>query len=151
MTAEPCGSCSRSQFPSLCCHKSTAKAASLCVFDTRAGVSMVQRYSMHHRSLFPRMACARSNYLFTSHVGAPLAVWDKRWASKAAYMHEIMSGASLQTALHVKLSVTAHAKPLALLDRGALVDRGGGGGGGGGQQARGWGGGKPTNLCQLCK
>ena len=64
--------------PSLCCHRSNAKAAALCVFDTRAGLDMVQRYSIHHRSLYPIMTCARGSFLFTSHVGAPLTVWDKR-------------------------------------------------------------------------
>lgn len=44
---------------------------------------MVQRYSIHHGSLYPVMPCARGNYLFTSHFGTPLAVWDKRWVSKA--------------------------------------------------------------------
>lgn len=73
-----CSSCTNSGLPSLCCHRSNAKAAALCVFDTRAGLAMVQRYSIHHRSLYPIMTCARGHYLFTSHVGAPLAVWDKR-------------------------------------------------------------------------
>jgi len=73
-----CSSCTNSGMPSLCCHRSNAKAAALCVFDTRAGLDMVQRYSIHHRSLYPIMTCARGHFLFTSHVGAPLAVWDKR-------------------------------------------------------------------------
>ena len=76
--ADVCSSCINSGMPSLCCHRSSAKAAALCVFDTRAGLDMVQRYSIHHRSLYPIMTCARGNFLFTSHVGAPLAVWDKR-------------------------------------------------------------------------
>lgn len=51
---------------------------------------MVQRYSIHHRSLYPIMTCARGNFLFTSHVGAPLAVWDKRQMSHAVYEEEYL-------------------------------------------------------------
>ncbi|DBB07120.1 TPA: hypothetical protein ACH3X1_011694 [Trebouxia sp. C0004] len=87
---EVCNSCTNSGMPSLCCHRSNAKAAALCVFDTRAGLEMVQRYSIHHRSLYPIMTCARGNFLFTSHVGAPLAVWDKRQMSHAVYEEEYL-------------------------------------------------------------
>ncbi|KAL3156915.1 hypothetical protein ABBQ38_001177 [Trebouxia sp. C0009 RCD-2024] len=83
--SEPCEGCSETALPTLCCHKSAAKAASLCVFDTRAGMSMVQQYSIHHGSLYPVMPCARGNYLFTSHFGTPLAVWDKRQMSHVVY------------------------------------------------------------------
>lgn len=38
---------------------------------------VVQRFSLHHRSLFPIMTAARSNFIFTSHVDQPLAVWDR--------------------------------------------------------------------------
>ncbi|KAL3146325.1 hypothetical protein ABBQ32_003018 [Trebouxia sp. C0010 RCD-2024] len=88
--SEPCRGCSETALPTLCCHKSAAKAASLCVFDTRAGVSMVQRYSIHHGSLYPVMPCARGNYLFTSHFGTPLAVWDKRQMSHVVYEEEYL-------------------------------------------------------------
>ena len=38
---------------------------------------VVQRFSMHHCSLFPLRASARSTFIFTSHVDQPLAVWDR--------------------------------------------------------------------------
>lgn len=40
-------------------------------------LQVVQRFSMHHCSLFPLMASARSTFIFTSHVDQPLAVWDR--------------------------------------------------------------------------
>ena len=40
-------------------------------------LQIVQRFSLHHRSLFPIMTSARSNFIFTSHVDQPLAVWDR--------------------------------------------------------------------------
>ena len=43
-----------------------------------AGLNMVARYGLPHRSLYPVMRNARSNYIFCSHVGQPLSVWDKR-------------------------------------------------------------------------
>ncbi|KAL3156911.1 hypothetical protein ABBQ38_001175 [Trebouxia sp. C0009 RCD-2024] len=88
--SKPCPGCFWNALPTLCCHKSAAKPASLCVFDTRAGVSMVQRYSIHHGSLYPVMPSARGNYLFTSHFGTPLAVWDKRQMSHVVYEEEYL-------------------------------------------------------------
>ncbi|KAL3160385.1 hypothetical protein ABBQ32_010710 [Trebouxia sp. C0010 RCD-2024] len=83
---EPCGRCEEYRLhPSLCAHKPTLKGATICMFDTRAGVEMVQRYSIHHRSLYPAMACARGHFLFTSHVGSPLTVWDNRQMSHVLY------------------------------------------------------------------
>ncbi len=38
----------------------------------------VQRFGTHHRSLYPHMCCARGTYIFTSHAGKPLCVYDKR-------------------------------------------------------------------------
>ncbi|DBA70062.1 TPA: hypothetical protein ACH3X2_012309 [Trebouxia sp. C0005] len=110
---EVCSSCTNSGLPSLCCHRSNAKAAALCVFDTRAGLAMVQRYSIHHRSLYPIMTCARGHYLFTSHVGAPLAVWDKRQMSHAVYEEEYLGN-------FPKTETFANAEvPLPLPDRAA--------------------------------
>ena len=64
--------------PSLCHHKSPAHCAALCVFDLRAGLHMVQRFSLPHRSLYPRLRLARGHYVFASHAGQPLSCWDKR-------------------------------------------------------------------------
>ena len=109
MHADVCSSCINSGMPSLCCHRSNAKAAALCVFDTRAGLDMVQRYSIHHRSLYPIMTCARGNYLFTSHVGAPLTVWDKRCRVNLA-VHVFVC-------LSICLSVSLPALPVCLSAR----------------------------------
>jgi hypothetical protein len=46
----------------------------------------VQRYGCHHRSLYPHMCSARGHFLFTSHVGRPLCVWDRR--SMSMPVHE---------------------------------------------------------------
>jgi hypothetical protein len=56
----------------------TAQSAALCVFDLRVGVDMVQRYNVAHRSLYPSMRTVRGHFVMTSHVGAPLNVWDSR-------------------------------------------------------------------------
>ena len=40
--------------------------------------AQVQRFGTHHRSLYPRICCARGTYIFTSHVGIPVCVWDRR-------------------------------------------------------------------------
>ena len=60
---------------------------------------MMQRYSIHHTSLFPVMTCARGNYLFTSHFRTPLAVWDKRWVSQTR-IFTMPSNAGLQAAVY---------------------------------------------------
>ena len=40
---------------------------------------MVARFGMFHRSLYPALRVARGHYVFCSHVGQPLSVWDKRY------------------------------------------------------------------------
>jgi hypothetical protein len=57
----------------------------LSVFDFRAPSSMVQRYSTHHRSLYPHIASSRQHYVFTSHAGTALCVWDLRSMSAPLY------------------------------------------------------------------
>ena len=52
--------------------------AAICVFDLRAGTHMVQRDSIHHRSLHPVMQIVREHYLLTSHAGSPMCAWDRR-------------------------------------------------------------------------
>ena len=78
LNADPCNSCRGGLHPSLCAHKAKHNGATICMFDMRSGLDNVMRYSTHHRSLYPAMACARGHFLFTSHVGTPLTVWDKR-------------------------------------------------------------------------
>eukprot|EP00884_Botryococcus_braunii_P020162 jgi/Botrbrau1/682/Bobra.160_2s0006.1 len=84
-----CDTCSNYEmYPSLCFHKAGVQTAGICIFDLRASLPMVSRYSTHHRSLFPRIALARSHYLFTSHAGNPLCVWDLRQMSVQVYEEE---------------------------------------------------------------
>lgn len=71
--------CSFLNHPSLCFHKSCVQTAGISVYDLRASLAMASRYSTHHRSLFPRLVRARSHYIFTSHAGNPLCVWDLRY------------------------------------------------------------------------
>ncbi len=37
------------------------------------------------RSLYPNIRVVRRHYVFTSHAGAPLAVWDRRSESDLAF------------------------------------------------------------------
>lgn len=37
------------------------------------------------RSLYPNIRVVRQHYVFTSHAGAPLAVWDRRSESVLAF------------------------------------------------------------------
>lgn len=83
-----CGRCFRGGLPSLCHHKSPAHAAALCTFDARAGPAATARFGIHHRSLYPNLRVARQHYVFTSHAGAPLAVWDRRRMSCPLYEEE---------------------------------------------------------------
>ena len=39
---------------------------------------VLQRYSIHHPSLFPRIVTVREHYFCTSHVGEPFNAWDIR-------------------------------------------------------------------------
>ncbi|KAK9868483.1 hypothetical protein WJX84_003184 [Apatococcus fuscideae] len=97
-----CNRCYNSGVPSLCCHKSLAHSALLCIFDTRASLSEVQRYSLPHRSLMPRLTCARDHYVFTSHVGAPLCTWDRRYMSMPLHQEDRLwniAGAELDAPL----------------------------------------------------
>ena len=43
------------------------------------GFNMVARFGMFHRSLYPALRVARGHYVFCSHVGQPLSVWDHRY------------------------------------------------------------------------
>ncbi|KAK9801856.1 hypothetical protein WJX73_002109 [Symbiochloris irregularis] len=72
--------------PSLCRHKSRAHSAALCMFDARAGANPVQRFALHHRTLYPKLDLAKEHYILTSHFGTPLCAWDKRFMS--APLHE---------------------------------------------------------------
>ncbi|BDA47315.1 hypothetical protein COCOBI_10-1610 [Coccomyxa sp. Obi] len=83
-----CTKCYHSGLPSLCHHKPGTATAALCVFDLRSGTDMVQRFGTHHRSLYPHMCCARGTYIFTSHVGKPLCVYDKRSMSMPVWEEE---------------------------------------------------------------
>lgn len=73
-----CQRCPIELHAALCYHKSPASAAALCMFDCRAPLGMVARYATHHRSMYPHLETAREHYLFTSHAGTPVAVWDCR-------------------------------------------------------------------------
>ena len=44
----------------------------------------VQRFSIHHKSLFPRIVAAREHYFCTSHLGQPFCAWDSRHAARRA-------------------------------------------------------------------
>jgi hypothetical protein len=57
----------------------------LCLFDLRSPDGEAQRYSTHHRSLYPNIASARQHYLFTSHAGCALCAWDLRNMSSPLY------------------------------------------------------------------
>lgn len=78
-TADVCWHCQDSGLGSLCYHRSTSRLAQLCMFDVRSPGAMVQRNSTHHRSIGPSMCTARDHYIFTSHAGNPLCVWDRRY------------------------------------------------------------------------
>ncbi|KAK9823580.1 hypothetical protein WJX72_003975 [[Myrmecia] bisecta] len=86
-----CAACYSLGIPSLCWHKSAAHTAIICVFDIRVGLQMVQRYSTAHRSMYPAMRCARDHFIFTSHSGQPLCVWDKRYMSTTVYEEEYLA------------------------------------------------------------
>ena len=59
--------------------------------------AQVQRFGTHHRSLYPRICCARGTYIFTSHVGIPVCVWDRRQVTH-------MRACSLQVVLTAALA-----------------------------------------------
>lgn len=52
--------------------------AVLCLVDVRAPCGMVARVSTSHRSVWPSLTTARGTFVFTSHAGVPLCVWDRR-------------------------------------------------------------------------
>ena len=59
-------------------------------------LAQVQRFGTHHRSLYPRVCCARGTYILTSHVGTPVCVWDRRQAPRGT---QLLRGISLDAAL----------------------------------------------------
>lgn len=67
--------CYQYGLPSLCHHKARSATAALSTLDVRCGRrGLTQRFGLHHRSLYPRLATAREHYIFTSHAGTPLEV-----------------------------------------------------------------------------
>ena len=44
---------------------------------------MCARFGMIHRSLYPALRVARSHYIFCSHAGQPLSVWDRRCPARS--------------------------------------------------------------------
>ncbi|KAL6758373.1 hypothetical protein V8C86DRAFT_2598098 [Haematococcus lacustris] len=73
-----CASCAYRGLAWLCHHKLQARAAALSVLDTRHPGLTAQRFSLHHRSCFPRLAAAREHFVFTSHLDHALCAWDLR-------------------------------------------------------------------------
>ncbi len=57
---------------------SQARSAALCLVETRTPLGLAARFSLQHRSLYPRVASARDHYVFTSHADRPMCVWDLR-------------------------------------------------------------------------
>ena len=53
------------------------------------GITMVARFGLPHRSMYPVLRTARSNYIFCSHVGQPLSVWDKRYPNHSSPLRYI--------------------------------------------------------------
>lgn len=80
--------------PSLCFHKPRSATAALLTLDLRCyrpahpvtnftgspppGAGLAQRFSLHHRSLYPRLVALREHYVLTSHAGSALVVHDRR-------------------------------------------------------------------------
>ena len=56
--------------------------------DTRIPAGLAARYSLHHRSLYPRLAATRNHWIFTSHADKPLCVWDLRRMSVPLFEQE---------------------------------------------------------------
>ncbi|GLC35995.1 hypothetical protein PLESTM_000390800 [Pleodorina starrii] len=79
-----CGRCAGAPLPSLCNHKSRTATAALSTLDVRCG-GLTQRFGLQHRSLYPRLATAREHYVFTSHAGTALEVYDRRAMSVPLY------------------------------------------------------------------
>ncbi|KAG2440515.1 hypothetical protein HYH02_010393 [Chlamydomonas schloesseri] len=78
-----CSACYQYGLPSLCHHKARSATAALSTLDVRCGggggrCGLTQRFGLHHRSLYPRLATAREHFVFTSHAGTPLEVHDRR-------------------------------------------------------------------------
>ncbi|KAG2446164.1 hypothetical protein HXX76_000759 [Chlamydomonas incerta] len=81
-----CTACYQHGLPSLCHHKARSATAALSTLDVRCGRrGLTQRFGLHHRSLYPRLATAREHYIFTSHAGTPLEVYDRRAMSSPLF------------------------------------------------------------------
>eukprot|EP00198_Chlamydomonas_reinhardtii_P013372 XP_001702709.1 predicted protein [Chlamydomonas reinhardtii] len=81
-----CTACYQYGLPSLCHHKARSATAALSTLDVRCGRrGLTQRFGLHHRSLYPRLATAREHYIFTSHAGTPLEVYDRRAMSSPLF------------------------------------------------------------------
>ncbi len=85
--------CYEQGMPSLCFHKPRSATAALLTLDLRCyrpeqpttsssspppGAGLAQRFSLHHRSLYPRLVAVREHYVLTSHAGSALVVHDRR-------------------------------------------------------------------------
>ncbi|EFJ44770.1 hypothetical protein VOLCADRAFT_106229 [Volvox carteri f. nagariensis] len=64
-------------------HKPRSATAALYTLDVRCGLT--QRFGLPHRSMYPRIATAREHYVFTSHAGIALEVYDRRAMSVPLY------------------------------------------------------------------
>ncbi|GLI68763.1 hypothetical protein VaNZ11_013254, partial [Volvox africanus] len=83
-----CWHCARCNLPSLCSHKPRSATAALYTLDVRCGLT--QRFGVQHCSLYPRLATAREHYVFTSHAGTALEVYDRRAMSVPLYTRSRM-------------------------------------------------------------
>ncbi len=63
------------------------RSAALCMVDARVPSGLAARFQQHHRSLYPRMQCARQRYILTSHASRPLVIWDVRAMSVPVFEH----------------------------------------------------------------